>query len=166
VFTAASKDQHRFNSAIKERLVLLTMFLIGSNHYHSKEPWTTEALASRLGVSREAVDMIVEELVSGRFVVETTADPVTYIPAKDIEKITVQALLQCVRGADPVAHLAYETLYGFAEINRLMQKVSTAIEDALGDETIRSMVLTHDESQPLVADIVTGDRPKERKKTY
>jgi membrane protein len=142
------------------------MFLIGSNHYHNKEPWTTEALALRLGVSREAVDMIVEELVSGRFVVETAADPVTYIPAKDIEKITVQALLQCVRGADPVAHLAYEKLYGFVEINRLMQKVSAGIEDALGGETIRSMVLTHDESQPLVADIVTGDRPKERKKTY
>ena len=69
-------------------------------------------------------------------------------------------------GADPVAHLAYETLYGFVEINRLMQKVSAAIEDALGDETIRSMVLAHDESQPLVADIVSDDKPKERKKAY
>ncbi len=166
VFTAVSNDQHRFNGAIKERLVLLTMFLIGNHHYHNKEPWTTEALALRLGVSVEAVDMAVEELVSGGFVVETAADPVTYIPAKDIEKITVQALLQCTRGVDPVAHLAYEKLYGSGEINRLMQKVSAAIEDALGDETIRSLVLAHDESQPSVANIVTNGRPEERKKSY
>jgi DNA-binding IscR family transcriptional regulator len=142
------------------------MFLIGSNHYHNKELWTTEALARQLGVSIEVVDMIVEELVSGGFVVETAADPVTHIPAKDIEKITVKALLQCVRGVDPVPHLAHEKLYESSEINRLMQKVSAAVEDALGEETIRSMVLAHDESQPSVADIVTGDRPKERKKAY
>ena len=166
VFTTVSNDQHTFSSTIKERLVLLTMFLIGSNHYHNKELWTTEALARRLGVSIEVVDMIVEELVSGGFVVETAADPVTHIPAKDIEKITVKALLQCVRGVDPVPHLAHEKLYESSEINRLMQKVSAAIEDALGEETIRSMVLAHDESQPSVADIVTGDRPKERKKAY
>jgi membrane protein len=166
VFTGVSNDQHRFGSSIKERLVLSTMFLIGSHHYHNKEPWTTEALASRLGVSIEAVDMIVEELISDRFVVKTAADPVTYIPAKDIEKITVKALLQCVRGVDPPAHLAYETLYGFGEINRLVQKVSVAIEDALGDETIRSMVLAHDESQLSVASIVTDGRPEEREKAY
>jgi membrane protein len=166
VFTAVSNDQHRFSGAIRERLVLLTMFLIGSHHYHNKELWTTQALALRLGVSIEAVDMIVEELVSGGFVVETAADPVTYIPAKDIEKITVQALLQCARGADPVTHLAYEKLCGSGEINRLMQKVSAAIEDALGDETIRSLVLAHDESQPSVANVVTDDSPEERKKAY
>jgi len=69
-------------------------------------------------------------------------------------------------GADPVAHLAYEKLYESSEINRLMQKVSAAIEGALGEETIRSMVLTDDASQPSVADIVTGDGSKERKKAY
>lgn len=166
VFTAVSNGQHRFDSTIKERVILLTMFLIGSYHYHNKAPWTAQALASRLGLSIEAVDMILEELVSGGFVVETAADPVTYIPAKDIEKITVQALLQCVRGAEPVEHVTYEKLYGFSEVDRLLQKVNAAIADALGDETIRSMVLVHDKSQPSVANIVTDDTPEERKKVY
>jgi hypothetical protein len=47
-----------------------------------------------------------------------------------------------------------------------MQKVSAAIEDALGDETIRSLVLAHDESQSSVANVVTNDKPEERKKAY
>jgi membrane protein len=165
-FTAVSSDQHRFGSIIKERLVLLAMFLIGSHHYHNKAPWTAQALASRLGLSIDVVDVILEELVNGGFVVETAADPVTYVPAKDIERITVTGLLQCVRGADPVKQVTYDKLYGFSEVDRLMQKISTAIEGALGDETIRSMVLAEDETEPLVTNIATDGGSKERKKAY
>lgn len=158
VFIAASADQHRFGGAVKERLVLVTMFLIGDSHYHNKAPWTLEALALRLGVSTQVIDMVLEELTHAGFIVETSADPVTFIPAQDIENIAIHALLQCARGTDALAHIAHEKLYESSEVNRLMQKVNTAVEDTLREETIRTVVLAHD-----VTSIVTENRTKERK---
>lgn len=165
-FVADSKDKNRLSNVVTERLVLLVMFLIGSSHYRDKTPWTAESLATHLGTSIEPVQIVLEALVNGGFVLETANDPVAYVPAKDIETITLKALLDCIRGSGAGPFPAYEKLHTFNEVNRVIQKVDAAIADALDAETIKGLVLGQEKLRQTESGAAPEDTSKKRKTAY
>ncbi|MFQ6024184.1 MAG: YhjD/YihY/BrkB family envelope integrity protein [Acidiferrobacterales bacterium] len=146
---------------VKERLALLVMFLIAYNHYQNRSLWTTESLAACLALSENSLQVIIDDLSRAGFVLQTADDPAAYVPARDIEKITVKALFDAVRKPAPGEHIADDTLYSVASINRLIECIDDAVAGALGASTIKSLVLEHQESaqeQPAASTNLTSDK--------
>ena len=81
---------------VRERLALLIMYFVGYNHYFNKPAWTTETLAAQLGLETEPVQTMLAELVQDGFLVQTADETVGYVPARDIETITLKGLLDAI----------------------------------------------------------------------
>ncbi|MFQ5935653.1 MAG: YihY/virulence factor BrkB family protein [Acidiferrobacterales bacterium] len=137
----------------RERLALLIMYLIGYNHYYDKPLWNTDALAVHVGLSDELVQTVIDQLVEGGFVVQTSDEPAAYVPARDIEKISLTAVLSSVRGP---ALTSNDELVGAAELNAVMARVEKGITSAVGAQTVKSLVLTTE--GPAEAQLVQSSR--------
>ncbi|MFQ5994424.1 MAG: YhjD/YihY/BrkB family envelope integrity protein [Acidiferrobacterales bacterium] len=128
---------------VKERLGFLVMFLIGYNHYHNRPPWTAETLSSYLGLPTDSVYDVADGLVESGFLLHTGNEPLAYTPARDIETITLKALRDGLRGRDPDGTVVEGVLYAVAGLNEIMDMIDSAINDALEDQTVKSVVLGH-----------------------
>ncbi len=81
----------------KERLALSIMLLIAEHFYCNKTPWTMERLADALGVSESRVQYLIELLEKHRFIIASRDSPPTWLPGRDIEKITFDEIITAVR---------------------------------------------------------------------
>jgi len=110
-------------SALRERVALAVMYLIGERFLAGGERWTIAALAERLDVPGTLLDEIVSSLQAHGLVLDVEDD--TVAPARDLASISLDTVLDAVRhetpdprrptprpvpGADEVARVADEAL--------------------------------------------------------
>jgi membrane protein len=121
----------------------MVMFLIAYNHYYNKPPWTDESLASYLGVSVEAVQVALDGLSDTGFVLQVQAEPTAYVPARDIETVTLKALRDGMREAGSTHQRAASMLCSVPAVNDVLKRIDVAVADALADQTIKTLVREH-----------------------
>ncbi|HSB33996.1 MAG TPA: YhjD/YihY/BrkB family envelope integrity protein [Nitrospirota bacterium] len=97
--TILPPDGREPNTGMTEQTAVSVMFLIARNFYLNERPWTTQALAQRLGTSQERIEDITETLKRERLIAPTAEDPATLLPARDIGKITLSDIYSAVRGS-------------------------------------------------------------------
>ena len=110
-------------SALRERVALAVMCLVGERFLAGGARWTIAGLAERLDVPGTVLDEIVSSLQAHGLVLDVEDD--TVAPARDLGSISLDAILDAVRhetpdprrpmprpvpGADHVARLADEAL--------------------------------------------------------
>jgi membrane protein len=110
-------------SALRERVALAVMYLVGERFMTGGPRWTINGLAERLDVPGTVLDEIVSTLQAHGLVLDVEDD--TVAPARDLGSISLDAILDAVRhdtpdprrpmprpvpGADQVARLADEAL--------------------------------------------------------
>jgi membrane protein len=99
-FLFLKKEELLLSSRLKERLALLIMFLIGSSHYRKSPPCTLNTLVDRLGLPVEPVQDVLTVLQTRGLVTESSDEPPSYLPARDIETITLREILGFIRSAE------------------------------------------------------------------
>jgi membrane protein len=140
---------------MRERLALLIMYLVGHNHYFNKPCWTTEKLAAHLQLEPEPVQAILAELVRDGFLVQTADETVGYVPARDIETITLKGLIDTTRGAGREMSVVDGTVHAVPQLDRVMAAVDKAIGESLGGQTLKQLVLApreDDKAKPFAVD--------------
>jgi membrane protein len=95
-------------SALRERVALAVMYLVGERFVAGGTRWTIAGLAERLDVPGTVLDTIVSALQEHGLVLDVEDD--TVAPARDLSAITLDAILRAVPEADQVARLADEAL--------------------------------------------------------
>jgi membrane protein len=110
-------------SALRERVALAVMYLVGERFVTGGPRWTISDLAERLDVPGTVLDEIVSTLQAHGLVLDVEDD--TVAPARDLGSISLDAILDAVRhetpdprrpmprpvpGADQVARIADEAL--------------------------------------------------------
>ena len=145
-FLTTKKDVFSLSSRLREKLVFLIMFHIGYNFYHNKLPWTVNSIVDNLRLPIEPVQDVISLLEKSKLVLETHDEPPAYLPARDIETITLKELLNCVRLAEKGVYLIEHGEHSVQEVEEVLKRVDNAIEDTLGDETVKSLVLSGKES--------------------
>ncbi len=143
--------------SMRERLTLLIMGLVGYHHYYSKPCWTTEKLASYLQLDAQAVQAVIDHLVEAGFLVQTAAESPGYVPAQDIEKIRLQALLDSARGSSKIAHLE-EIASPVPQVDRVMDMIDAGIAATLGTQTVKSLVEVSQEPPRTTSSSVSAKR--------
>jgi membrane protein len=86
-------------SALRERLALAVMYLVGERFLAGGQRWTIGELAERLAVPGTALDEIVSALQARALVLDVEDD--TVAPARDLGAISLDAILDAVRHETP-----------------------------------------------------------------
>jgi membrane protein len=124
-----------------EQTAVSIMYLIGHHFYNNKDPWNTNSLAARLGISDEPVENIVTALRKKGLIVDTAAEPPSYLPARDLERITLREVHDAVCGSRPEEGFGGHRIAPIEGVDRIMDQIDTAIVDTLGDRTLKGIVL-------------------------
>ncbi len=130
----------KLSSKVKEKLVFVIMYLIGYNFYHDRDKWTFDALVKELGLPQESVDSALSELQDKKLILETGEDPSYYLPAKDLEVITLNEIINAARTNKETMLLESRYLSN-PQIDKITGEVDNAIHDALGQKTLKDIVL-------------------------
>lgn len=131
------------NNRWRERLALELMTLIGAAHYYNQPFWTLERLQSRYkGFQAGAIAQLVELLESQRLIVPTGDDPPGYLPARASDTIRLTEILAVVRESGG------KTIAALPGVVALLDSVDQAIDQAVGDKTLRDLILASGLNEP------------------
>jgi membrane protein len=130
----------QLSSKVKEKMAFLVMYLIGYNFYHNEEKWTFDSLVNYLGLPQESVDTTLSELKDKNLILEVGDDPTFYLPAKDIEVITLAEIIDAARTNRETPLLENRYLAN-PEIDQITEHIDDAIHGALGEMTLKDLVL-------------------------
>lgn len=145
-FLIAQRRGNTLSNRSKERLALLVMTLIGQNFYQHRSSWSLDAMARRLQISADALDHLLKNFEQGGMLIQTDADPPTYVPARPLETTTVKQVLDLVRSADEGFLLNTTPLTDVGEVGKVITQIDRAVEEALGGKTIKELVMLEPES--------------------
>ena len=145
-FLIAERRGNTLSNRSKERLALLIMTLIGQNFYQHRHSWSLEALARRLKISADALDILLKDFEQGGLLIQTDAEPPTYVPARPLETTTVKQVLDLVRSADEGFLLNTTSLTEAVEVDKIMSQIEHAVEESLGGKTIKELAVMKLES--------------------
>lgn len=121
-----------FRCRAAERLALSVMFLIGDHFYRKKQPWSLDALATRLGVPAGSVQEALRRLERRSLIAVTADKPPVYLPARALETVELKELL------DPKA----PDLPALPEVEALLDDIDAARSRSLGSTTLSELVLS------------------------
>lgn len=126
------------SSRQKEKLSLQAMYWIGSHFYQGKEAWTLRSLSGQLGLPSDLVNNTLNNLIAHGLVLEVSDKNTTYIPAKDLDVITLQDLINMTRNASDGVIMDRP---GQPEVEALLTELDQAYASVLGDKTLRSWIV-------------------------
>ncbi|MCO6411662.1 MAG: YihY/virulence factor BrkB family protein [Thiogranum sp.] len=132
--------QLRLSNRLQEHLVLQIMFLVADNYIKQRDPWTLDELVQHLGLPMQPIHRVLRLLVDSGVLSETGGEPPAYLPRRDIDTITVAALLDVARSAGETRMLAKATLPYQAQVAGTMETIRKAVEAELGEQTLRDLV--------------------------
>ena len=130
----------QLSSKLKEKLSFMVMYLIGYNFYHNKEKWTNDTLTQHLGLPQVSIESTIKELEEKNLILEVGEDPVFYLPAKDIEAITLTEILDAARVNKETTFLENRYL-SKPEVDHVIENIDEAVRGTLGKLTLRDLIL-------------------------
>jgi membrane protein len=142
---AHHRDGSKIGRAHDEAIALDIMALVGHAFRFDEPKWTLESLSARgcCGSLRETQQLL-QSLTEGRLLVTTNDQPEAYLPARSMETIRLEEIVAVARarGQKPKRQ---------AEVQRVIDRIETAIATSLAGETLKDLVS------------VGGDSPEESK---
>jgi len=135
----------RLSNRLRESIALNIMMLIGK-HFHSHQPaWTAEALAEYMATSVEVCNLLIKRLVNAGLLAETAASPVTYLPASDLDTLTLNEIIRSVRAAEETVLLSFDTVLMQPEIKNIHSEIEAAIDASLKGKTLKELSCSSNE---------------------
>lgn len=125
------------SNALRERLALAAMLLVGRDFESPDHGWRIESLAAEIRVPRHVLEPVVLALMETGLLTRTNEQRL--IPARDPRRIAVAAILGAVRSGEGGSHGAAENDWN-ATVNEIAGSVEHAIEATLGGRTLADVV--------------------------
>jgi membrane protein len=129
-------QQLRLSSVELEQLALKLMYFVGRSHVAGGRRWTVNRLANELGLPGIAVAQMAATLERAGLVIVTDDDEL--VPARDISRISVYAILQIARNQSS-GHVAPRNL-PVPPVDRVLEGLEVAYRKGCGDITLRELV--------------------------
>lgn len=136
-----SRGVIKLSSRQKEKLALMAMYWIGKHYYSGQPPWSVSALSAKLGTPADLLSNMLSHLTSKGLIVEIMEKDTAYIPARDLDAITLHELIDITRNADDgLINDPHEQ----PEIEDVLTQLDQAYASVLGDKTFRDWILEHE----------------------
>ena len=133
------------SSRLREQLAFQIMYLVAYNHHHKRPPWNLDQLVDYLNIPGEPIHLMIRALVDAGYLLEIdNDDPPAYLPLHDIDTTRLVDLLDDIRAAGESRFLSLRQLTRVRAIDALMAGVMDSSVSALGERTLKSLVLDAD----------------------
>ncbi len=129
----------------REQLALLAMHYIGAQHLAGGKPWTTEALATHLRVPQGGLQRILDALEKARLLSPDHANPPAYLPARALERISLQAIMETIRRAEEKDFLGPWKILRETSVEAVLEEVENAVSQALESRSLRTLLADSEE---------------------
>ena len=132
----AGHDDIRVTGALRERIAMSIMCLLGERFIDGGSRWTVNALADRLMVPAKVLNGIVSTLELRGLAL--TAEDDSVAPARDLSAIRLSAILDAVRHEAEDPRCPQPRSVASADLTA--QALERALQDALGEQTLRDLL--------------------------
>lgn len=139
-YLATRRRELRLSNRLKERLALTVMYLVGHSYYRADAKWSSERLARQVSVPLEAIESVLGALEERDLLLRTDDDPPCYVPARALEAVSIQALLDAVRRAGEDPYLKLAEVVAAPPIDGLVRELDDGLTKVLHDRTLRDLV--------------------------
>lgn len=129
-------DDIPMTGALRERLALSVMFMLGERFIEGGTRWTINAMAERLGIPATVVGETVSCLEDHGLVL--TAEDDTVAPARDLESIPLDAILHAVRHELPDPRRPRQR--PIAAADEAANLADAALRDAVRGRSLRDLI--------------------------
>ena len=132
--------QLRLSNRLRERLALQIMFMVAEHHIHNRAPWTSEALVHHLGLPMQPIHHVLQLMVKSKYLAETSDEPPSYLPRRDVDTISLAELYEVVRSAGENRFLSLKTFPHQQQVDRAMVALQAAVRSELGEQSLKDLV--------------------------
>jgi len=139
---AVRRDQQALSPLLTEKLSLLVMFHIGCYYYRHQTGWKVDELARKIGAPLNVTQDVLDRLQARQLILATSEDSPPYVPSQDMETLPAKHILDAMRSGDEETGLMPWRLPQEPVVDQLMQAADVAIDQAMGDQTLKDMVLS------------------------
>ena len=125
------------SNAVRERLALTAMLLVGRDFEKPGHGWRIESLAARIRVPRHILEPVTTALMSAGLLARTNENRL--IPGRDLRRIELADILATVRGNEHDLHHETDDIWSVS-VDAIAGSVEDAIRKALGGRTLADLV--------------------------
>ena len=135
----AKGGEPRLSNRMRERLALSVMSLVAGRFAAGAGMPTMQDFTRLLGVPMHALQIVLDALEQRGLIAQSTDEPPTYLPARDLSLITVSQVLETVRAAGEERFLSPEGLPVPQPVEAVLERVREAVESSVGEMTLRDL---------------------------
>lgn len=125
------------SNAVRERLALSAMLLVGRDFEKPGHGWRIESLAARIRVPRHLLEPVATALTSAGLLARTNENRL--IPARDLRRIELAEILAAVRSSEYDVHHETDDIWN-TTVDAVAGSVEDAIRKSLGGRTLADLV--------------------------
>ncbi|SIT70379.1 tRNA-processing RNAse BN [Ectothiorhodosinus mongolicus] len=140
---AGSEESGTPSSCQQEQLALQLMQAIGKQFAEGQKPLTAEQLAHRLQQPDGWVGQALQALQSANILLGLNQEPEAYIPARDIDSISLKSVVDAVRGKAVDSGVAT-----VIPVQETLKDIDTALQDSLGRCSLKNWVQSETPQTP------------------
>ena len=136
-----SLDSHKINLSNREReaIALNIMALVAKHYRANKETWTIESLAIQMKISAEAVSMVIHQLLDQKLLIETTDTPTSFLPAYDIERMSLHDIMFSIRCSNESRSHSLESIKTENKVRQLHSDIEESVAQLLKDKSLKDL---------------------------
>lgn len=130
----------RVSGRLREVLAVTAMVLIGKRYVAGTPGWSMDELTQRLHIPVEALSDMLVSLESNGMLAQTLEEPPRYLPARDMEAITIKDILEAIRCEGEMGGVSLQHVAVPMEVENLMQQVYGAQAPVTAEQTLKALL--------------------------
>jgi len=123
----------------KEYIALNIMALIGKHYYTHAPAWTIEALATHMKIRMDICTIIIDQLLNKKLLKETTEFPSTFLPAYDLQTISLHDIVSAIRSSGESRRNSLDNLQIETDVKAIQTDIDASVEASLKQKTLKDL---------------------------
>jgi len=123
----------------RETIALNIMVLIGKHYHQHRETWSVESLSARMNISMEACAIIITRLLDTKLLKETAETPATFLPAYDLETISLYDIVSAIRSSGETCRHSLDKIEMEIDVRKIQTDIDESVETSLKQKSLKDL---------------------------
>jgi DNA-binding IscR family transcriptional regulator len=125
---------------VKEKLSIAIMAVVGNSYYAKESPCNAQQLTTRLGISAEACNKVINALLDAKLLIKTGGDPPALTPGYALEVMLLKDVVNAVRTSGESASLNPLALMSTANVQQAYERLEDGVQYSLRNLTVKDLL--------------------------
>ena len=139
-YSGINLKSSEISSKLKERISLSVMYLIGKNFSLGSKNLSLDQIVDLTNMPYEFVNSSIKELTVKNLLIESADTPTTYIPAKDLELISLEEIINASRTNEQSEQFIDMTDNKFRQVDSVLNNIDFSIYQSLENRNLKDFV--------------------------